>query len=771
MVLALFSAPAGAQRLTGVLRLQVRDPAGAPIDAAGTLQSLAAGVHRAYRTGPQGFHEFGALPFGLYRLEAAREGFSTQVLLIEVASETPIQKTVTLGVAAIETTVVVRDSDTLLDPRSTGAAQHLGPDTLSSRRSSAPGRSVIDLVDAQPGWLLEANGILHPRGSEYAVQYVIDGVPLYDNRSPAFAQTLGVEEFESLTVRTASFPAEFGRRLGGVIEVNTERDRRAGWRGHAGAQGGSFSQYTGLASLQYTQGGNSFGMSGEGLLTDRYLDPPVEQNYTNHASGGGFSARFDRDWSPSDVTRFYAHRRRTGFQAPNEQLQQAAGQRQDRAAGETLGQAGHQHLFSPRLLLQARAMVRDTWATLWSNPLSTPIQPAQDRGFREGYFGASLSLSSGAHEFKAGGDALFTSVRESFAYHIATRRIAGVRIFDGDLPADFEFRRRGQGREESAFVQDLWRRGRWTFSAGLRLDRYRLLVEETAWSPRLGVAYHAPSLGLVLRASYDRIFQPPAVENVLLAGTNLVEALGGEGAFLPLRPSRGNYFEAGFAQRVLGKLRLEGTWYQRRVDNFADDSLLFNTGVSFPIAFHDARIHGYEAKIELPRWGPWSGFASYSNMSGTGRLPVAGGLFLGDEAAAALAGRGSFPITQDQRNTLRSRFRVQARPRVWLALGGAYNSGLPFELESPGALNLARSQYGAATLAKVNFERGRVRPSATLDASAGVDLSRSDRAQLRLQADVFNLGNRFNLINFAGVLSGTALEARRSFAVRLNAAF
>jgi len=296
------------------------------------------------------------------------------------------------------------------------------------------------------------------------------------------------------------------------------------------------------------------------------------------------------------------------------------------------------------------------------------------------------------------------------------------------------------------------------------------VADESAWSPRLGIAYNIPSAGLVLRASYDRIFQGPAVENILLASADLTAQLGG-GAFIPLRPSRGNFTEAGFSKSVSRRLRLDGTWYYRQVDNFADDSLLLNTGVSFPIAFAEAKIHGYEAKIEFPRWGAFSGYVSYSNMVGTGFLPVAGGLFLGDNAGDAVSGQGSFPITQDQRNSVRARVRFQPVQRLWFALGGSYNSGLPFEIEGPTNMDFIRQQYGPEILAKVNFDRGRVRPSASLDTSVGLNLFEADRKNVRVQADVSNLTDRLNLINFSGVLSGTALEPGRNFAIRLNVGF
>jgi len=40
-----------------------------------------------------------------------------------------------------------------------------------------------------------------------------------------------------------------------------------------------------------------------------------------------------------------------------------------------------------------------------------------------------------------------------------------------------------------------------------------------------------------------------------------------------------------------------------------------------------------------------------------------------------------------------------------------------------------------------------------------------------VQADVLNVTNRFNLINFAGLLSGTAIAPPRGAAIRLRTEF
>src|SRR6516162_5133098 len=601
-----------AQRISGELRLQVIDSTGAALRAGGNIVGETTGVSRAFETDEQGRFVIRGLPPGTYALTLRREGFAEKVVPVQITSELPLEQRIILEITPISTTVEVKDEPLV---SSVQTAEYVPRQQLEDRTSAAANRSVIDLVNAQPGWILEANGSLHPRGSEYDVQYVVDGVPLYDNRSPAFGQSVNVEEFESLNIRTAGYPAEFGLKLGGVIETASNPDMRAGLHGSASLQEGSFNNRDAFMALIYSRNRTSLGFSGDALATDRYLDPPVTQNYTNHGSGGSVSATLEREWLAADHTRIFADKRTTRFMVPNEILQQAAGQRQDRDGHETLGQISHTHIFSTHVLGQFRGMMRDTSAGLWSNPFSTPIQPAQNRGFREGYLAGSISAHYGQHEIKGGAEGWFSSVHEDLSFHIANYKIGTTRVFDKDIPRDFQFSSRSPGRTQSAFLQDAWRVGKLSINAGIRFDHYQLVADESAWSPRLGAAYEVPKTGLVIRGSYDRAFQIPAMENILFASSDLGQTLGG-GAFLPLRPSRANFVEVGFSKSLSSHLRLDGSWYRRTFSNFADDSLLFNTGVSFPIAFSEATIRGFEGKVELRRAGPFSGYVSYSNMIG-----------------------------------------------------------------------------------------------------------------------------------------------------------
>ena len=138
-----------------------------------------------------------------------------------------------------------------------------------------PGRQLLDLVNLQPGWLMESNGVLHPRGSEYQTLFVVDGVPMDDNRSPAFAPELPDAEIEAVSVITGAFPAEYGRKLGGVVDVSTNRELRAGAHGVDGSGRRQLRDRSAFASAGYGWGRRSLTVNAGVSRTDRYLDPPT----------------------------------------------------------------------------------------------------------------------------------------------------------------------------------------------------------------------------------------------------------------------------------------------------------------------------------------------------------------------------------------------------------------------------------------------------------------------------------------------------------------
>src|SRR5579864_3630567 len=95
------------QGLTGEVRIEVKDPSGAAMQASGKLQNLANGVVRSFQTDAEGAYAFASLPYARYRLEVSRQGFATQSLLVDVHSGAPISRTISLALGTASATVDV----------------------------------------------------------------------------------------------------------------------------------------------------------------------------------------------------------------------------------------------------------------------------------------------------------------------------------------------------------------------------------------------------------------------------------------------------------------------------------------------------------------------------------------------------------------------------------------------------------------------------------------------------------------------------------------
>jgi hypothetical protein len=704
-------------------------------------------------------------------------GFAPYNSLVEIRSQLPQKISVVLSVATVAQTVEVKDSDTLLDTTNAGNTYQLGAPALRDWSATIPGREAIDVVQSQPGWVLEANGVVHPRASEYDTQYVVDGLPILNNRSPAFSPSDDLDDVQSVKTYTSGIPPEFGRKVGGVVETVTARNPARGVHGTAILSGGSFDTENAYLGTSYFDGRNVFGLTMNAARTDRFLDPPVLENFTNRATLTGIKASFERDLTPKDRLRISLSFDRAGFLVPNELIQQQNVQRQDRSNREVSGQISYQHTFSSNVLGTVQGRVRDDEAELTSNPSSTPIQPFQDRGFREGYVSATVAANFNHHEIKAGVDSIYSLVHEQFSYHIAATEICQPieincqPIFDPSTPLDFFFHQSGDDREQAFFVQDNAHFGNLNLSGGIRFDHYSVRVTDSAWSPRFGFAWYVPKLGVVFRGSYDRAFGTPAIENLLLSTSAKVRTLDGSVAQLTLRPSRANYYELGATKELFHKAHISANVFQRDTRNFADDDVLLDTGVSFPIALSSAHIYGAESQLALPQWSPWSAWFNYSYMVASARLPVVGGLFFGQDAPDLLNSNARIWISQDQRHTAHGQLRYQPWSRFWTSVGASYGTGLPVELNgeiTPTLVATLVEEFGQAVVDRVNLSAGRVRPSLSVDLSAALDLYKKESRALRLQGDIRNLNDRLNVINFASVFSGTAIASPRTFSLRLR---
>jgi hypothetical protein len=804
----LWALPLLSQSTTGELRLTVTDPTGSGLRSSVELTSQGNEYRNTFTTDEHGNLDAKRLPYGIYQVQILAQGFAQSSESVDIHSALPLDRTIRLKVGSVSEVVKVTASDTLVDPYRAGSVNELGLETIQNRLTALPGRSMQDLVNSEPGWLYEGNAVLHPRGSEYQTQFVVDGIPLTDNRSPSFGpEPAEADDVESLKIYTAGIPAEYGRKMGGVVEINTLKSSDPGFHGQLTFFGGTYATGAINTQDQYTWKRNTFGVSGSGNMTGHYLNPVVPENYTNNGTTGSFSTNYERDLTDKDRLTLIVRHDLARYDIPNELVQQngaylpnannnvgcppvppadepsdcvfvPGGQLQTGDNFETMGSASYQHIFSPDTIGWLRVMARDNSNDFYSNPASWPVIATQHNDFKEFYFSGSGSIHHGRQEFKAGVESDATFLHENFNSIIPDCSDPSDQqcpITLGILDAGaltFTFVSSRPDLEQSAYVQDLIRLGNWTVNAGLRWDHYQLLLNQNAFSPRVALSRYFPTLGLNLHGSYDRIFQTPSFENILLSSSPAAESLDTSvpAVQLPVPPSHGSYYELGLTKALFSRLRVDANMFRRDVNNYADDSQVLSTGISFPIAFRKGILYGAEGKLEVQDWKGFSGIASYSYIVGNVWNPVTGGLFLGDDAAAAVTQlTGHTPDSQDQRQTIRTRLRYQAAPRLWFALGSDYNSGLPFQPDlTPQQY---ATEYGQVVINHLNFVRGRISPYLTENASVGTDLLRREKYSVKLQADGQNLSNKLEVIDFGGLFSGNAIGPSRSFSIRLATDF
>ncbi|MGB8833396.1 MAG: TonB-dependent receptor plug domain-containing protein, partial [Candidatus Sulfotelmatobacter sp.] len=761
--------------------------------------------HYRFTTDDQGNLDAERLPYGIYQVQIDAPAFARAFEAVEIRSALPVDRTIRLKVAVVSESAKVTASATLVDPYRAGSVNEMGLETIQNQPTALPGRSMQDLVNSEPGWLYEGNAVLHPRGSEYQTQFVVDGIPLTDNRSPSFGpEPADADDIESIKIYTAGIPAEFGRKMGGVVEVNTLKNQDPGFHGQLTMFGGSYDTAGIDTQDQYRWGRNTFGLSASGNMTGHYLNPVVPENYTNNGTIADFSLSYERELTAKDRLTMIVRHELARYQIPNELVQQngaylpnanntvgcpsvppadepgdcvfiPGGQLQTGDNFETMGSISYQHIFSSDSIGVVRGMSRDNSTDFYSNPESWPLNATQHNDFKEIYFNGSVSVHRGRQEFKAGIEADNIFLHEHTGYVIPDcanpadpQCPINLGILDSGATA-FAFQAQRPDLEQSAYVEDAVRLGKWSVDAGLRWDHYQLLLNQNAVSPRLAVSRYFSSAGTNIHFSYDRIFQTPSFENILLASSPVAEAIDNSvpAVQLPVQPSHGNYFEWGATKAFFGKLRLDANMFRRDVNNYADDSQILSTGISFPIAFDHAILYGAEGKLQLLQWKGFSGFASYSYIVGNAWFPVTGGLFLGDDAINPTTGH--FPDSQDQRNTVRARIRYQIAPRLWVALGADYNTGLPFQPDlTPQQY---ATEYGQVVVDHLNFNRGRINPYFTQNASVGVDLYQHEKRSIRFQGDVANLSNTLEVIDFGGLFSGNAIGPARQYTFRVVTTF
>ena len=535
--LILLGPTAFSQARIGSVQGVVKDPGGALVpNATITVTQPITGYRQTTQTDAQGSFKLVNLPFNTYKVRAEAGGFQPAEESIDL--ETTIPLILELSVSLEQTTAAVTITTggaAMLEPDRTSSDTDINQTILERPLGAAPSRAIESIVASTPGFVTDDNGRMHPRGSESQVQYVIDGVPVTDNMSAIFSTSLDARTLRTVEVLTGGIPAEFGDKLAGVINVNTRSGLEGPTQAAISLSGGSFS--TGEAAADFSTHTKKLGFltNLSATTSQRYLDPPSLDNFHNFGRTGKAFFRLDYQFDANNTLRGVFNFGGSNFQVPNRVTQEIAGQDQRQRLRDNSQNISFQHIFSPNSVAQFSFFHRQSNARLISNALSTPVVANQDRTLQNWGGIGSLALTRGSHNIKFGGQFTITPVDEHFSFY-PTQHFPDLEDEDGNVftnPVNnfnaanpFVFNQSKTGRTLSAYVQDRFTAFKnMTLDLGVRYDNYKLLIGEQALSPRLGFAYFIPKTQTTLRASYNRLFQPPPAENLLLASSPEAAAL------------------------------------------------------------------------------------------------------------------------------------------------------------------------------------------------------------------------------------------------------
>ncbi len=781
-----WAVPAGAQS-AGTIRGIVKDQSGGVV--AGAKITVSNPLHRDDHTTlskDDGLFVLFGIAFNVYTLTAEKAGFATFRKSIELRSQVPLEVEILLEVGTVQQAVEVVEQ--LTEVSSTSTHTDIHHDQLQRQPGAAPSRQLEGLLLATPGMVQDDNGRMHARGGHYQTSFLIDGLPVSDQLSIVFSNPFDARNIETMEVYTGNFPPEFGNKLSAVVNVSTKSGIGSKKRAFGGVSlsGGSYD--AGEISADIGGGSDRWGyfFSAAGSRTQRHLDVPDQRNFHNAGNGQSWFGRLDFFPNSRNIIRMSMNGARSRFEIPNLASQQLNGQDQSQRLTDYAVRVSWIHTFAPDWSLELTPYYRLAISQLYPSPGDTPVTAGQARRITNTGARAAVAFEGKGHRFKAGLDFFAFPIAENFEFGItgaAFNDPLDPEFNSNLLPHDltragalFRFAGSRTGQEYSFFVQDTYTFKRLTIAGGVRVDVYGFVVAATHASPRVGLAYSTPNGGPVLRLSYNRLFQTPSNENLLLSSSVQAAALVSPARLAiigtPLvlvRPERTNYFEAGAQQAVGQWLRMDASYYRKKIRDYHDNDQFLNTTVVFPVAISKGDIEGFDFRADVP---PHLGLSGYFNFTASRALatpPLSAGLFIGEEAVELFDQSTQFRIDHDQSFSAQwAAMYEHSRSGVWTSVLGRYDSGLPAEIEDPAAV--AADPDSAAGLPLVNLDQvpARVRPRLVWNWSLGKEFFKDHRGRIVMQFDILNLTNQKRLYNFLSVFSGTHYIPPRTYAGRIK---
>ena len=356
------AAPASAQA-TGTLAGAVSDAQqGAVPGATVVVRHPASGLERSTTTDTAGRFAVANLPAGTHDVTVVLDGFHPAVQRVTLAAGVTTRLDVSLALAGVTDQVVVRPAAAAVDETSAGTRHAVSMTRIERLPVAVTSRGLEAVLVGFPGFSQNANGAIHPRGAHNQMTFVVDGLPISDQLTGAFANALDVGVVQTAELITGHVPAEFGGKVSGVAILGSRSGFGTGRAstGSVAVGAGGFGTTQGSAQWGGERGGAGYFTSITALDTDRFLDAVSLDNLHNHGRMARGYGRVDLRASPRDTVRVHAMGGLSRFELANRRSQQAAGQDQRQRLGDLSVWASHLRTLGTSGAVESTAGVRTT---------------------------------------------------------------------------------------------------------------------------------------------------------------------------------------------------------------------------------------------------------------------------------------------------------------------------------------------------------------------------------------------------------------------------
>lgn len=564
---------------------------------------------------------------GTYSISAVQGTYRSEYVIAKIGTDKPIPVTLTLAVTQEIALEIVSQLPPIQYKASSETYQVSRKDIETLPRGN--NNTVADVLLTIPSVAYGALGQTHIRQDHANQQFRIDGIPIPDTVTGAFADIVPPRAWERADIILGGMEAQYGNKTALVVDITSKSGTKPGF-GSLQGFGGSFETVN--PSFEY---GGTIGEKVRFYALNSYvsnargLDPPTLGTESFHNRSEKNNAYLRGDYQLDNRNNFsWILLTSVGrFQIPTtpnlaaNQSVLALLQAQDptfnpvnskdvnqfQNENNQYSQMVWRHDVNASRFFNLGFYFRRGVANFQTDPLNAlsyadDVNSAQTSNQGRTAYSGGFRLDhtwvlNNQHLIKGG---------MQFDYSRASN-VTQIFAFgdSGGVPSGPVITREASNQtiqtRQEFWLQDQWTpHEQWTFNVGVRGDAIQGFYNEGQVSPRIGVTYKHDQSN-VFHAYYGRLFTPPNIEQIAFVNLNTQDTTAAPDDPTGFRPraERAHYFEVGSYHAIGRYVTLELVGYYK-LANFLSDAGQFGTTplLNF-FAFERGWQRGIDAALKL----------------------------------------------------------------------------------------------------------------------------------------------------------------------------